>query len=77
MEVLGGGPIVPSDDYIGVGKAFKLLEQSIKLLVSDWFDCDNLAFPSMLNIALICYNIIRLVVMTFKPSWKEVNVVED
>ena len=51
MEVLCGGRIVPSESH--VGSALKLLEQSIKLSVSESFDCDNLAFPitpSVLNI---------------------------
>lgn len=58
VEVLGGGPIVPSDGYIGVGKAFKLLEQSIKFSVSDSFDCDNLAFPNTFH-AKHCLNLLQ------------------
>ena len=46
MEVLGGGRIVPSDGH--VGSALELLEQSIKLSVSDSFDCDKLAFSKNL-----------------------------
>ena len=51
MEVLCGGRIVPSDGH--VGSALKLLEQSIKLSVSESFDCDIFLSqtPSMLNIA--------------------------
>ena len=76
MEVLCGGRIVPSESH--VGSALKLLEQSIKLSVSESFDCDNLSFPNTFRAkhCYICYNIIRLV-MAFKLSWKEVNVAED